>query len=185
MGERVLSRELAQRIRLVLLDVDGVLSDGGIYLWTAPGGERVEGKRFNAQDGLGIKLMMGAGLDVIFVSGRYSAATELRAQELGIAECHQDPEARKLPAVQDILARRGLDWSEVAMMADDLADVPVFRRVGLPVAVANAVPEVAELAKVATSRPGGSGAVREFARTLLEARGQWDDVVEEYYRVRS
>lgn len=185
MGDTALQEALAKQIRLVLLDVDGVLSDGGLYVWPGPGGERVEGKRFDAQDGLGIKLLMWADLDVILVSGRYSEATDMRARELGVTECHQDPEARKLSLVEEILERRGVDWTEVAMVGDDLADVPVLRKVGLPVAVANAVPEVAEVAAFSTTQEGGRGAVREFARALLVARGVWDDILEEYYRVRT
>jgi 3-deoxy-D-manno-octulosonate 8-phosphate phosphatase (KDO 8-P phosphatase) len=184
-GDVAFPKHLAGQIRLVLLDVDGVLSDGGLYLWPGPDGERVEGKRFDAQDGLGIKLLMWAGLEVILISGRYSEATEMRARELGVTECHQDPEARKLSLVEDVLDRRGVGWSEVAMVADDLADIPVLRKVGLPVAVANAVPEVAELAPFSTTREGGRGAVREFARALLVAQGVWDHVLEEYYRART
>lgn len=179
------SPDVANAIRLVILDVDGVLSDGGIYLWADSDGSRREAKRFDAQDGLGIKLLMWAGLEVIIVSGRHSDATAMRADELGVTECHQDPAARKLPLVTEILSRRGFDWREVAMLGDDLADVPVLRKVGLPVAVANAVPEVRAIASTVTRRSGGRGAVREFARALLEAQGRWDSLLEEYYDARS
>jgi len=180
-----ISPDRAERIGLVILDVDGVLSDGGIYLWEDPDGGRREAKRFDAQDGLGIKFLMWAGLEVVIVSGRHSAATAMRAEELGVTECHQDPEARKLPLVTELLERRGFEWEEVAMVADDLADLPVFRKVGLPVAVANAVPEILGLARWTTSRPGGRGAVREFAQHILEARGRWEDLVAEYVDGRS
>lgn len=176
---------LVDGIRLVLLDVDGVLSDGGIYLWADADGSRREAKRFDAQDGLGIKLLMWAGLEVIIVSGRHSDATAMRADELGVTECHQDPAARKLPLVTDLLSRRGFDWHEVAMMGDDLADVPVLRKVGLPVAVANAVPDVRALSVAVTRRGGGRGAVREFTRALLQAQGRWDALLAEYYDARS
>jgi len=180
-----ISPDRAAGIGLVILDVDGVLSDGGLYLWEDADGSRREAKRFDAQDGLGIKLMMWAGLEVVIVSGRYSAATAMRAEELGVTECHQDPEARKLPLVTELLERRGFDWPQVAMVADDLADLPVFRRVGLPVAVANAVPEILSGAHWTTSRSGGRGAVREFARHLLQAQGRWDQVLEDYVDARS
>jgi len=179
-----LSADIAQGIRLVLLDVDGVLSDGGIYLWADSDGMRREAKRFDAQDGLAIKLLMAAGLEVIIVSGRFSDATAMRAEELGVTECHQDPAARKLPVVTDILSRRGFEWEEVAMLGDDLADVPVLRKVGLPVAVANAVPEVREIAAVVTTARGGRGAVREFARALLQAQGCWEALLSDYYDAR-
>lgn len=176
--------DVADDIRLVILDVDGVLSDGGIYLWADAAGARREAKRFDAQDGLAIKLLMMAGIEVIIVSGRYSEATAMRADELGVTECHQDPAARKLPLVTDILSRRGFAWNEVAMMGDDLADIPVLRRVGLPVAVANAVPEVRSVARAVTKSGGGKGAVREFTRALLKAQGRWDSLLVEYYDAR-
>jgi 3-deoxy-D-manno-octulosonate 8-phosphate phosphatase (KDO 8-P phosphatase) len=180
-----LSADHASGIRLVILDVDGVLSDGGIYLWEDAEGERREAKRFDAQDGLGIKLLMAAGLEVIIVSGRYSAATALRAEELGVTECHQDPTARKLPLVTEILSRRGFQWSEVAMLGDDLADIPVLRKVGLPVSVANGAPEVRGIVIAVTVAEGGRGAVREFTRALLQAQGRWDSLLDEYYDARS
>jgi len=180
-----IAREKAERIGLVILDVDGVLTDGGVYLWAGAHGARRESKRFDIQDGLGIKFLMWAGLEVVLVSGRYSAATALRAEELRVTECHQDPAARKLPLVQELLKRRGFEWDQVAMVADDLADLPVFRRVGLPVAVANAVPEIGAAAVWTTTLPGGRGAVREFARARLRARVRWESLIEEYVDGRS
>ena len=177
--------ELASRIRLVVLDVDGVLTDAGVYLGTDQEGRPSEFKRFDIQDGLALGLLRAAGIGVAIVSGRVSEATALRAAELGITECHQDPSARKLPVVRAILDRLELDWPEAAMVGDDLPDIPVMRRVGLPVAVRNAVPEVRREVLWTTRRRGGRGAVREFARALLTARGQWDSVVEDYVRTRS
>lgn len=174
--------DLAQRVRLVVLDVDGVLTDNGIYVGRSESGP-VELKRFHVQDGLGIKMMVWAGIEVVLVSGRESHATMLRAAELGI-EAHQDGGARKIPLLESIMGRLGADWHEVVMVADDLADLPVLRRVGLPVAVANAVPEVRAQARWCTRRPGGAGAVREFAETLLKARGVWSDLVDAYCRSR-
>ena len=176
---------LAGEIRLVILDVDGVLTDGSVLVGTLPGGEAVEIKRFDIQDGLGVKMLIWSGIEVAVVSGRVSGATEVRARELGIEEIHQDPAAEKLPVVRDLLDRKGLEWSQVALVADDLADLPVLRKVGLPAAVANAVPEVVEASRWQGARRGGEGAVREFARALLEARGEWTTQVEAYCRARA
>ena len=175
----------ARGVRLVIFDVDGVLTDGGIHLGALPGGGAVELKRFDIQDGLGIQLLQQAGIQVAFVSGRLSEATDLRARELGVRECHQAADARKIPLVEGILARTGASWEEAAMLADDLPDLAVFRRVGLRAAVANAQPEIARLAHWCTRRRGGEGAVREFCRALLMARGQWYGLLEEYERERS
>ncbi|RMH18817.1 MAG: hypothetical protein D6701_05765 [Gemmatimonadetes bacterium] len=177
--------ERARRVRLVVLDVDGVLTDGGLYVGEDAEGRRVEFKRFDIQDGLGIKMLQWAALEVAVVSGRLSGATAQRARELGIAEVHQDARARKLPIVEELLQRRGLTWEALAVVGDDLADLPLLRRAGLAVAVKNAVPEVASVCHWTTPVPGGSGAVRAFARALLLARGDWDELVERYERDRS
>ena len=177
--------QVAGLIRLVVLDVDGVLTDGGIYVGDWPGKDAIELKRFDIQDGLGVKMLRWAGIEVAIVSGRVSGATTWRAQELGIDECHQDPDARKLPVVQKLLDDRGLGWEAAAMVADDLADLPILERVALPVAVSNAVPEVHAVSRWTTEAPGGRGAVREFARALLTARGEWDRLVREYCDARS
>jgi len=181
---RSIPPEVARRVRLVVLDVDGVLTDAGVYVGRLPDGTGVELKRFDIQDGLGVKLLMRAGIVVAFVSGRVSGATVLRARELGVGECHEDAGARKLPLVGEIMERHGVGWDEVAMVGDDLPDLPVLLEVGLPVAVANAQPEVLERAVWSTRSPGGRGAVREFCRELLVARGQWDEVVREYLEER-
>lgn len=176
--------EPARRVRLVVMDVDGVLTDAGVYMGRLPDGTEVELKRFDIQDGLGVKLLKWAGIPVAFVSGRVSAATGLRARELGVDDCLQDAGARKVPLVEGLLERHGVAWDEVAMLADDLPDLPVFTRVGLPVAVANAQPEVLERAAWCTSAPGGRGAVREFCRALLVARGEWEAAVRRYLAER-
>jgi 3-deoxy-D-manno-octulosonate 8-phosphate phosphatase (KDO 8-P phosphatase) len=180
-----LTPELARRIRLVILDVDGVLTDGAIYVGALPGGEGLELKRFDIQDGLGIKLLQGAGIDVAFVSGRVSRATEVRARELNVVECHQDGGAQKVRAIRGILRRLKLDWDQVAMLGDDLPDLAVLRKVGLPAAVGNATEEVRNVAMWQGERRGGDRAVREFCKALLQARGEWDGVVEAYVRDRS
>lgn len=173
----------ARRIRLVVLDVDGVMTDGGIYVGMA-GDNAVELKRFDVQDGLGVKMLVNAGLHVAIVSGRVSAATEIRAAELGIEDVHQDAGARKLPVLEKLLARRGVGWGEVALLGDDLADLVPLRRAGLAATVANGVPEVRRAAAWRSSREGGRGAVREFAEALLRARGEWDGLVDAYCRER-
>jgi 3-deoxy-D-manno-octulosonate 8-phosphate phosphatase (KDO 8-P phosphatase) len=175
-----IAREIAAAIRLVVLDVDGVMTDGGIYYGVSASGETVELKRFEITDGLGVKLLQRAGVQVAIVTGRRSEVVALRGRELGIDEVHQDPGAEKLPIVTAILKRKNLGWDHVAFLSDDLADIPVLRRVRLPVAVANAVPEVRSAAVWQTRRPGGAGAVREFAEELLKARGEWERAVNEY-----
>lgn len=176
--------ELARRIRLVVLDVDGVMTDGGIYLGATDAGERVELKRFEIQDGLGIRLLQEAGIPCAIVTGRESHSVRLRAAELGIAECHQDPTAAKPRIVRDLLERLGVGWEETAFLGDDLPDLAVLRRVGLPAAVGNAAPEARAAALWQGERRGGHGAVREFAEALLEARGEWAERVESYVRDR-
>ena len=174
----------AHRVRMVVLDVDGVLTDGGLYIGSTRGGEAVELKRFDVQDGIGVRMLDNAGIHVAIVSGRVSVATDLRAAELGIEDVYQDAGARKMPVLEKLLAARGVGWGEVALLGDDLADLPVLRRVGLAATVANGVLEVRRVATLQSSREGGRGAVREFAEALLRARGQWDGLVEEYRRAR-
>jgi len=173
-------RATAERIRLVVLDVDGVMTDGGLYIGATGNGEAIEFKRFDVQDGIGIKMLKQAGIQVAILSGRVSEATELRAEELGVADVFQDDGARKVPILALLLAARKITWSEVALLGDDLADLPALRRVGLPATVANGTTEVRDVAAWRSSKPGGRGAVREFAEALLRARGEWDELVEEY-----
>jgi len=179
----VIDSALASRIKLVGLDVDGVLTNNSIYLGLVAG-QRIEFKQFDIQDGLAIGLARRMGLVVAWVSGRYSDATTLRATELRIDEVIQDKGARKVPAMTEMLLRRGIGWDEVAYVGDDLADLPVFRRVGLPIAVANAVEEVKALAHYCTSARGGDGAVREAIELLLRAQGRWDEAVKVYLEDR-
>lgn len=178
----ILSPEIARRIRVVVLDVDGVLTDGGVYMGEADGAT-VELKRFDILDQLGIKLLRMAGIHVSFVSGRVSPANRRRAEELDV-EFHEGPGGHKLELVQALLERQDAEWSELACVCDDLADMAILRRAALPVAVANAVPEVDAVAVLRTQRPGGHGAVREFSETLLRARGEWNTLVAAYYRER-
>ncbi len=174
---------VARRIRLVGFDVDGVMTDAGVYIGCVAG-EPAELKRFDIQDNVGLWLLDAAGITAVIVSGRYSAATELRAKELPVADVIQDDAARKLSAFTDVLRRHGVSMDEAAFVGDDLPDLPVLRRVALPVAVANAVPEVKEVARWVTRASGGQGAVREFCEVLLRARGAWDTALRRYLRER-
>ncbi len=177
--------ELARRVRLVIFDVDGVLTDAGIYVGNDAEGRPVELKRFDIQDGVGIKMLVWAGLDVAVVSGRVSSATAIRIAELGIEQCFQEPNAHKLRVVDRLLKEKGLAWDEVAMIADDIPDLAVLRRVGLKAAVANATAPVSEIADWQATREGGRGAAREFCDALLSARGELDAVIERYVEERS
>jgi 3-deoxy-D-manno-octulosonate 8-phosphate phosphatase (KDO 8-P phosphatase) len=174
----------ARRVRLLGLDVDGVLTDNGVYIGPVAG-DRVELKRFDIQDGLGLILLRTAGLPVVWLSGRSSEATALRAAELRVEEVIQVPGPRKAAAFDELLQRRGIEWNEVAFVGDDLADLPVLRRVGLPIAVSNAVSDVKAVASYVTRAAGGHGAVREVIELLLRARGEWPDILERYFAERA
>jgi 3-deoxy-D-manno-octulosonate 8-phosphate phosphatase (KDO 8-P phosphatase) len=175
----VIATSLAKRIKLVGLDVDGVLTDGGIYLGDV-GGMAQEFKRYDIQDGLGIRLLRASGIKVVIITGRVSESVRLRATELEVDDLIQDGQARKLPALHRILERFEIALEDVAFVGDDFPDHPVLRAVGLPVAVGNAVPEIRALCKVQLTRSGGFGAVREFSELLLKARGDWERVVSDY-----
>ena len=175
---------LAKSIRFVGLDVDGVLTDGGIYLG-AVDGRTMEFKRYEIQDGLGIFLLRSAGIRIAIITGRVSDSVRLRAMELGIEDVAQDPDAQKLPAFLGMLDRHGIAPSEAAFIGDDFPDMAVLRLVGLPVAVGNAVPEVKAACALQLTRTGGHGAVREFAELLLHARGEWRSVTDRYVAERS
>lgn len=179
-----ISQTLAKSIRLVVLDVDGVLTDGGIYLG-AVDGKPLEFKRYDIQDGLGIYLLQKGGLRVAIITGRVSESVRLRAAELNISDLAQDPDAQKLPAFLAMCDRHGIKPSEAAFIGDDFPDMAVLRLVGLPVAVGNAVPEVKAVCKLQLTREGGRGAVREFCEALLRARGDWESVTGRYVEERS
>lgn len=181
---------LARAIRFVGLDVDGVLTDGGIYLGASSVANtgavhQIELKRYDIQDGLGIHLLQKAGIRCAVITGRVSESVRLRAAELGIDDVAQDPQAQKLPAFLAMLDRHGIAPSEAAFLGDDFPDMAVLRLVGLPVAVGNAVPEVRAACTLQLVRTGGAGAVREFAELLLKARGEWATVTEQYVEERS
>lgn len=158
----------AARIRLLVLDVDGVLTDGGLDYGAA--GE--ETKRFFVQDGLALVAARRAGLAVAVISGRASAAVTRRMTELGVTEVHQAVQD-KAAAVESVMGRLGLRAAEVAVMGDDLPDLPLMKQAGLALAPANAVTEVRRAADWVARRAGGAGAVRDAVEMLLKARKGW------------
>jgi 3-deoxy-D-manno-octulosonate 8-phosphate phosphatase (KDO 8-P phosphatase) len=176
--------DVAEGIRLLILDVDGILTDAGVYLGEGSDGATLELKRFDIQDGLGIRLLQEAGIEVALVSGRVSSATVLRARELGIRACHQDAGAHKLPLVDRLRRERNLPWEALAMMGDDLPDIPVLEKVGLSMTAVNGVPEVQAVAHWCAPVGGGRGAVRAAAEALLRARGVWEATIEGYLATR-
>ena len=176
--------QLARSIRLVAFDVDGVMTDGGIYLGDVDG-KRLEVKRYEIQDGLGIYMLRLVEIPVAIVTGRVSESVALRARELNVDEVAQDPDGYKLDAFMSILERRGLSPEQAAFVGDDFPDMALLRLVGLPVAVGNAVPEVRAVCKHHLKRTGGHGAVREFAEDFLKARGEWDVAWNRYVDARS
>ena len=177
---RGITSALAKRVKLVGLDVDGVLTDGGLYIGLVAN-HPLEFKRFHVLDGLGVKLLRTVGLPVLLLSGRESEATEVRAHEMEVDELLQVAPQNKLDTLVDVLARRGLTLKDCAYVGDDLADLPVLRAVGLPIAVKNAGPEVKAAARYVTSLVGGHGAVREVAERLLKARGEWPGLLAQYF----
>lgn len=173
----------AKRVRLVGLDVDGVLTDNGVYVGLVHG-QPTELKRFDIQDGIALVLLRLAGIKIVVVSGRQSEASTLRMEELGVDAFVQDDYARKLTHFEELLRQFDVRWEEAAYVGDDLPDVPLLRRVGLAVAPANATADARALARHVTKAEGGRGAVREFVEELLRARGQWEDVVQTYLAER-
>lgn len=165
--------ERCRRLRLVLTDVDGVLTDG--RLWLLPGGEEV--KAFHVRDGLGMVMAQKAGLRIGLLSGRRSPAVEARAKELGLALVRQGV-ADKRAALREILEEERLGPSEVAFMGDDVNDLPVMPEVALTAAPADAPFEVRAQAFLITEAAGGHGCFREFLEAILRARGDWDRLLE-------
>ena len=159
-------RDRARPIRLLVLDVDGVLTDGTLYY--SSGGEEL--KAFNIQDGLGIKLLQASGVPVAIITGRQSRALELRAENLGVQHLYQGVQ-EKLPAFSDLLTRLALAPTAAACMGDDLPDVQLMRRCGLAITVPEAPAVVLDHAHYVTRRPGGHGAVRELCELLMDAQG--------------
>lgn len=168
-------RRRARGIRLLVMDVDGVLTDGTIVC--GPDGQ--EWKAFHVQDGFAITAGQRAGLRMALISGRTSGAVARRAAELGLAEVHQGTRD-KVAAYEGLVRRHGLTDTAAAFIGDDLVDLPLLRRVGLAVAVADAAPEVRAAAHYVTAAPGGRGAVREVIRLILEAQGHWAELLRRF-----
>jgi 3-deoxy-D-manno-octulosonate 8-phosphate phosphatase (KDO 8-P phosphatase) len=169
-------RSRLRRIKLFLCDVDGVLTDGSIFI----GGER-EFKRFNIRDGLGMVLMRRAGLKVGWVSARPSPATKMRAKELKIDFLvQQGDKLSKTGAVEKLSAREKISWDEVCFVGDDVVDLGPLARAGFGVAVADARPEAKSAAAFTTRAAGGRGAVREVIEMILQAQGKWEPVIAVY-----
>jgi len=166
----------ARKVRVLLMDVDGVLTDGHVYLQSFPGDVALELKAFHSHDGAGLKLARLAGLRTGIITGRESAATTRRAKENGFEFVYQGRD-EKVGAYEEILRLAQATDAEVAYIADDLPDLPVLRRVGLAIAVANAVPEVKRVAHLVTRREGGNAGVREAIEFILKAQGKWLSVV--------
>jgi 3-deoxy-D-manno-octulosonate 8-phosphate phosphatase (KDO 8-P phosphatase) len=171
--KKALAARLA-RVKLLLCDVDGVLTRGTVLI-----GDGREFKEFNIHDGLGLRLLQREGVKVGWISNRPSAATQQRAEELQVDFLHQS-KINKVAAAEDILARARLSWENVCYIGDDVVDLALLRRAGVPVAVANGIAEARALAAYVTQAEGGRGAVREVARLILEAQGKWPRLIEEF-----
>lgn len=168
-------RNAASKIKLLVLDVDGVLTDGSINVSDA--GEIF--KSFNVKDGLGIKLLQKTGVEIAIITGRTSGIVEKRASELGIKHVFQG-RIRKKEVFIELAENLGIGMDEVAYMGDDLPDLAVMRLVGLPTTPLDGMASLEPYVKWRASVPGGRGAVRELAELILSAKGQWNSIFEEY-----
>lgn len=175
-------RSRAARVRLVLMDVDGVLTDGRYFHVPNPQGGLFEVKLFDSQDGIALQWLHRAGIRTGVISGRDAESTRERARTSHMAYCYMG-NTEKLPIFGEILADSGLAPDEIAYIGDDLTDAILMKRVGLAVAVANAVPEVKAMAHYVTVAAGGSGAVREASELILEAQGKWGEILRHYEAV--
>ncbi|WP_321369916.1 HAD-IIIA family hydrolase [uncultured Desulfuromusa sp.] len=169
-------QEQLAKIKLLLLDVDGVLTDGRI-IYDCLGNEL---KSFDVKDGHGLKMLQRAGIRIGIITGRSSAVVARRAEELGIEILYQGA-LQKLEPYGEILSILDLTDDQVAYVGDDIVDLPILNRVGFSATVADAVPDVLPLVDYVASRPGGRGAVREICDLLLRASGQWDELTKRYF----
>jgi 3-deoxy-D-manno-octulosonate 8-phosphate phosphatase (KDO 8-P phosphatase) len=167
----------AAQIQLLLMDVDGTMTDGGVTLLSQPDGTALEIKTFDAHDGQGLTLAKTAGLRTGCITGRESAALLHRAKEMRIDYVYMKI-ALKVPAYEEILRKAGVVDSQVAFVGDDLPDLPILHRVGLAVAVGDAVPEVKQAAHFTTKALAGHGAIREAIELILKAKGIWEEMIE-------
>ena len=176
------AQELAAGIRLVLMDVDGVMTDGTLWNVPGPDGQMVETKGFDSQDGIALQWLSWYGIKTGVISGRVSPATVERCKQCKFSYVYQG-HIEKIPILQEILADSGIEASQVAYLGDDLTDIVVMRRVGLAIATANARPEVKAVAHYTTCARGGQGAVREAAEMILQAKGHWPELLAKYEAV--
>jgi 3-deoxy-D-manno-octulosonate 8-phosphate phosphatase (KDO 8-P phosphatase) len=177
-----MNSDLEQRAaaaRLLLMDVDGVLTDGLLYNVPGPDGQMHETKGFFAQDGIALQWLTWHGIQTGVISGRVSPATEARAAQVRMTYVYQG-HIEKLPILDEIAKRSGIPLSEMAYAGDDLTDIPVMRRVGLALAPSNACPETKRAAHYVTAAAGGAGAVREIAEMLMRAHGTWSLILKKY-----
>jgi 3-deoxy-D-manno-octulosonate 8-phosphate phosphatase (KDO 8-P phosphatase) len=171
--------ELAKKVRLLLMDVDGVLTDGKLWNVPGPDGQMVETKGFDSQDGIALQWMSWKGIKTGLISGRNSPATVVRAQQCKFTYVYQG-HIDKIPILEEILADAKIGGDQVAYIGDDLTDLVIMRRVGLGIATANARSEVKAAAVHVTAASGGHGAVREVCELLLTAQGYWDELLRKY-----
>lgn len=160
--------EKAASVKLLLLDVDGVLTDGSITV----NDRGVETKSFNVKDGVGLKMLMAEGIEVIIVSGRESSAVEHRARDLGIGEAYLGVSDKKA-LTRELMDSKGLDRTQVCAMGDDLPDMGMFMETGVRITVADGAKEIREVADFITKSRGGQGAVREACEWILKSQGRW------------
>ena len=168
--------EKAAGIRLLIFDVDGVLTDGSLFI----GDDGQEYKAFNSRDGHGIKMLQKHGVIVAIITGRTSRVVEHRMENLGVSHVYQG-KLEKLPAFEELIAELGIPAEQTAYVGDDVVDLPVMRRVGFAVTVADAVEDVKPFADLVTTRDGGRGAVREVCDFLLKKSGRWAAVANRYF----
>jgi len=171
--------QLASRVKLLLMDVDGVMTDGRLYNVPDASGNMVETKGFDSQDGIALQWLSWKGIKTGLISGRVSPATVERAKQTKFSYVYQG-HIEKIPILEEILRDAKLEASQAAYIGDDLTDVVVMRRVGLAIATANARPEVKQQAHYVTSQAGGSGAVREAIELILKAQGLWEEILRKY-----
>ncbi len=169
----------ARRTKVLLFDVDGVLTDGGITVQPDANGKAVEVKTFSAHDGMGIALAHVAGLKVGWITKRDSQAVRIRAKDLRIDHLYQG-QHYKVDALDEVVKAEGCSFDEIAYVGDDVIDLPVMRKVGLAIAVANARPEVKSMAHYTTAHPGGYGAGRDAIDFILQAKGVLAQTIEKY-----
>jgi len=170
-------KKRAAKIKVILMDVDGTMTDGGVTLLSQPDGTALEIKTFDAHDGQGLTLAHTAGLRTGCITGRESAALARRAREMKMEFVYMKIPL-KMPAYEEILAKAGVSDAEVAFIGDDLPDIPLLKRAGLGVAVGDAVEDVKKVAHYTTKAHGGRGAVREAIELILRSRGDWEELIE-------